>query len=244
MTRRLNEEGRGSADESHALDADGRYRGLDVILHRVEAGGESIELFGLRDAADLLDEADFGARFLEEDVAPYGMELWPAATMLARYVAARSHSIADSGPKKRMLEIGAGLGLISILAARLGWDVTASDHEPASLAFARRNAAHNGVSLQVTHLDWHKPPTGLRFPVIVASDVLYELRDHAGLISCLKTCLSPDGEAWIADPNRGVADRFETLAVSHGFGVKVESSRAINRGGEPVAGRIFVLRRG
>ncbi|MGB0715140.1 MAG: class I SAM-dependent methyltransferase [Phycisphaerae bacterium] len=229
---------------THQLDPDGTYRGLEVVEHRVIVEGQEILVSGLKDAADLLEEADFGARFIQDDVAPYGMELWPASKMLAHFVASQSQTmIARHAPAARMLEIGAGLGLISILAARLGWEVTATDHEPASLAFAVRNAERNKVAIAVRHLDWHAPPTWPRFPVITASDVLYELKNQDPVLSCIDGLLAEDGEAWISDPCRGVADRFERLAQSSGFHVRIESATATNRGGEAVSGRIFVLSR-
>ncbi len=59
-----------------------RFRGLPVHEEAVVVAGRTFRLAGLRDAADLLDQPDYAKKFVEEDRAPYGMELWPAAPML------------------------------------------------------------------------------------------------------------------------------------------------------------------
>ena len=51
-------------------------------------------------------------------------------------------------------DLGCGAGTLAIAAARLGWaPVLAVDHEPQSVAAARRNAERNGVELEVLELD-------------------------------------------------------------------------------------------
>ena len=50
-------------------------------------------------------------------------------------------------PGERLLEIGAGLGLAAVLAARDGAMVTATDIVPAAIESIRTNAALNGVTI-------------------------------------------------------------------------------------------------
>lgn len=96
------------------------FRGRVVEHRRVEVAGMALQIAAMKDAAELLDEPDFGKRFMENDIAPYGVELWPAAVMLAEYVAATDGGAgnrAATGPTRSAIEPGCGLGLVSIVMA-------------------------------------------------------------------------------------------------------------------------------
>ncbi len=215
------------------------FRGLPVDHHNVEVGGRTFRIARLQDAADLLDDPEFGKRFVEDDLAPYGVELWPAAIMLAKHVLAE-----NVPPGVRAIELGTGLGLVSIAATAGGWRVLSTDHDPTALRFAAYNAAINNVRIErVELLDWHHPPDRRSFDRVLAADVLYELTDHPAILQCVDRLLAPDGSAMIADPNRGIADRFPGLAVEAGFHVDVRPADAPRTEGEQVDGRIFTLRR-
>lgn len=221
------------------IDGTPHFRGLAVETREVTVGPRTYRLLGLRDAADLLDEPDYAKQFVEDDLAPYGMELWPAATMLARYIAEH-----DPGHGRQAIELGAGLGLVAMAATQAGWHVTVTDHEPTSLAFAACNASLNDVEHHdYDLLDWNEPPTERRYVRVFAADVLYQLVDHAPLLRCLDALLRPDGTSLIADPCRGVADRFPDLATEAGFALEIIETKAANHAGETVKGRIFRLGR-
>jgi release factor glutamine methyltransferase len=70
---------------------------------------------------------------------------------------------------ERMLEIGAGLGLAAVLAARAGARVVATDIVPAAVAAIRANAALNGVSIDVRLGDAYAPVAGERFDLIASN---------------------------------------------------------------------------
>ena len=143
-----------------------------------------------------------------------------------------------------MIELGTGLGLVSIAAVAKGWRVLASDHDPISLRFAAYNAAINDARIERFELlDWHQPPQLPRFDRVLAADVLYQLTDHKPILSCIDQLLAPDAVAVIADPNRGVADRFPSMAEEAGFQVDISRTSAPRPEGEKVEGRIFTLRR-
>ncbi len=221
------------------IDGVPHFRGLKVETRAIEIGPTKWRILAIEDAADLLDEPDFAKHFIEDDRAPYGMELWPAATMLAEYILTN-----DPGHDREALELGAGLGLVAMAATRAGWRVHLSDHEPTSLQFAAYNAALNEIEIHdYAMLDWHHPPADTQYPRIFAADVLYQLVDHAPILKCLDALLAAGGVALIADPCRGVADRFAETAVDHGFCVELIETTATNHRNEPVRGRIFRLTR-
>src|SRR5438034_11647474 len=69
-------------------------------------------------------------------------------------------------PGERVLEIGAGLGLAAVLAARAGARVTATDVVPAAIESIRMNAALNDVTIDARLGDTWAPVAGGRFDLI------------------------------------------------------------------------------
>ncbi len=138
------------------VDGVAHFRGLRVEHKAVTVAGRTFRIAGLKDAADLLDDPDFAKRFVEEDRAPYGMELWPASQMLADHILR-----GEDGADRPAIEVGCGLGLVSLAATIKGWRVLATDHEPAPLRFAKYNANVNHVCVaEYALLDWHNPAAG------------------------------------------------------------------------------------
>jgi predicted nicotinamide N-methyase len=160
----------------------------------VEIGGQPVTLTRPRSADDLISEADFE----KDERLPYWADVWPSSTALASRIAA-----AD-GRGRRALELGCGLGLVTIAALRAGYDVLATDYYEDALLFARYNGLTNaGREPDTRMVDWRHLPADLgAFDLVVASDVLYE-RAYATLVAeTLVATLKPDGVALIADPGR------------------------------------------
>ncbi len=141
----------------------------------------------------------------------------------------------SSGPPKlvgrAVLELGSGLGLCGIAAARAGaGHVTFSDYFPESLAFSAENALLNGVPrdrFATLHLDWRRPELPARFAVVLGSDLLYEARNLEPVLGAIDAALEPAGRAFVADPDRITADRFAERATARGFTV---ARRLIGKG--------------
>lgn len=206
-------------------------------VRTVEVAGISLTIVAMVDATHLLDQPDCARRFLDADVAPYGVELWPAAIMLAEYISTLTP------PPRRSLEIGCGLGYVALIAARLGWTIVAGDHEPSSLVFARENARLNNIPDSIFQpFDWNSPTTNGPFDCILGADILYQINNHAPVLQCLRRLLAESGEVLISDPNRGVADRFVDAARGAGFELESIPARAPGPSGS-VAGRILRLYR-
>jgi release factor glutamine methyltransferase len=72
-------------------------------------------------------------------------------------------------PGERVLEIGAGLGLAAVLAARAGARVVATDIVPAAVEIIRANAALNGVIIDARLGDAYAPVAGERFDLIATN---------------------------------------------------------------------------
>jgi predicted nicotinamide N-methyase len=215
------------------------FHGVRVERRHIDIASERYEVFALKDAADLLDLPEFGRRFLDDGIAPYGFELWPGAVMLSEWIAR-----GNAGPPSEALEIGCGLALLSIVATRHGWKMSATDNDEHALQFAAINAQLNNVRLHhLGPLDWNHPPADQKFPFIVGSDVLYDADNFNPILRCVDTLLAPDGTTLFADPFRGVADRFPGMAEAAGFKCATLAAMARMDNRRSIDGRIFQLRR-
>ena len=141
-------------------------------------------------------------------------------------VLAEDLATAD-GAGMSLIELGCGLGLPALVAARQGFTVTATDYEEPALEGVLFNAGRNGLDGRVATmiLDWRNPGDGLgRFDRIVAADVLYEQHHAAALAGVIDRLLAPDGQALVADPGRLKAAAF--APACHGLGLAVETKPA------------------
>lgn len=221
------------------VDDEPHFRGIRVKRERFSVAGHEFTMARLDDPAALLDHPDFAERFLEDNQAPYGLELWPSALMLAELVLQ-----GEAGEGRRAIDLGCGLGLVSLAAALAGWHITATDNEATSLRFAEYNAAANGITINaIEPLDWRDPPSDRKFDRVFGADLLYERVNHAPLLACIEQLLAPNGMALIVDPNRSIADGFESLARDAEFDVEVDPTSKQSVDDCEATGRLYRLRR-
>lgn len=160
-----------------------------------------------------LDAGEAEAAGVSSSTWPHFGQLWPAGTVLAEHMA----QYAFAG--KRMLEIGCGMALSSLVLHDRGADITASDHHPLAADFLARNAKLNALSpIKYVDAHWDRPDANLGwFDVILASDVLYE-RGHADSIATfIERHTGPIAEIFIADPGRGHGPRLRRLLNAQNF---------------------------
>ncbi len=138
-----------------------------------------------------------------DDYMPYWPYLWPASLPMAEAVARANWR---SGTK--VLEIGAGIGFVGLVALACGYDVTLTDYQQTAVDLALFNARQNGfAAARGEVLDWREPPEQ-QYQVILGCDVLYELRNHAPILGLLDRMLAPGGIAWFGDAGRQHAAAF------------------------------------
>jgi predicted nicotinamide N-methyase len=85
----------------------------------------------------------------------------------------------------RLLELGCGLGLPSLVAAARGARVTAVDWAEDAIVLLRRNAERNGLALVAEVHDWRQPLAGT-FDLAIAADVVYERRNVEPVLARLQ----------------------------------------------------------
>lgn len=175
---------------------------------------------GLRFELEMVEDFD---RFLDDYLArtakhlerpPYCAHLWPASRALVAWMAERP----DLWLGRRVLELGCGLGLPALAAAKLGArQVVACDSHPENGVFLRRNAARNGTRVEVLTMDWNQPALRPSFDRILASDVVYEWPMVEPLLRAVGTMLAPGGRFILADPGRPALEPAVAYAESLGF---------------------------
>jgi predicted nicotinamide N-methyase len=158
-------------------------------------------------------------------LAPYWSVLWRSGVALAREL--------EGQPLRglRVVELGCGLAVPSIAAARAGAAVLATDGCAEALGLVARNAEANGVELETAVADWTQPGELVErapFDLVLAADVLYERANVAILLELLPR-LGP--AAWLADPGRPAAEAFMVEARRRGWhaGTRVRGVVRIHR---------------
>ena len=183
----------------------------EFVTHTVELPTGELEILQPGEAAEIPDDHQVEWAPL----APYWSVLWRSGKALAQELA------GEDLRGLRVVELGCGLAIPSIAAARGGAQVIATDGDIDALGLVERNAAANGVELETAAIDWADPDELVErgpFDLVLASDVLYE-RPSVALLLQLLPRLGP--MAWIADPGRPAAGAFFEQAEARW---KVEAS--------------------
>lgn len=202
-----------TAEELRALIAS-RY---DVDTVGIEVGRETFEMLRVHDTNRLLDLVTPELFSLDERL-PYWADLWTSSIGLADWLL-QEEKIAG----KSVLELGSGLGLAGIAAARAGAQVTMTDYETDALLFARYNALRNlpadtpGHRVDCMPMDWRVPNIAGKFDVIIGADIVYERRNFSPVLSLLQAHLAPGGRALLTEPDRTVGTEFLDAARERGF---------------------------
>lgn len=176
--------------------------------------------------------------------------LWPSGAHLAARLALRPVLLAE-----RILEIGCGLGLASLVGHRRGADITASDVHPLAAAFLLENLRLNRLPpMKYRHGPWAAPAVPAigdvqgEFDLLIGSDLLYERDDRAMLSGFIGRHAAPVAEVWIVDPDRGNRPAFNRAMAARGFSREEQRlGQALPAGAGTLAaykGRLLVYRRG
>jgi predicted nicotinamide N-methyase len=137
-------------------------------------------------------------------LVPYWSVLWRSGVALGRELADAPARVAGL----RVVELGCGLGVPSLAAARAGATVLATDASDEALHMTERNAHENGVRVDTARADWDTAEELVArgpFDLVLAADVLYERSAVAQLLALLPRLAH---EVWLADPGRPAAEAF------------------------------------
>ncbi len=187
---------------------------LRVRYQTIEFGKIDIHLRTLRDNQEFSDD-DGTAEELGISSATWPLFgiVWPSGRVLAHLMS--DFQIAD----KRILEVGCGIALSSLLLNHRQADITATDHHPEAGNFLRENTVLNDDKvIPFTRTGWEDGDSGLgEFDLIIGSDLLYE-RGHAEMLSeFIDDHARPHCEVILVDPGRAHHARFSKRMVGLGY---------------------------
>jgi predicted nicotinamide N-methyase len=144
----------------------------------------------------------------DTDMIPYYADLWSSAEALSRFLVNKYDTLHG----KRVIELGCGLGLPSIICAKLGADVVATDFHPYNRRSFEKNAAANDAeNIIYRQMDWSAPASCGTFDIVIGSDLLYEPKQIKTLTDCIPILLTDTGAFILADPGR---DHIQTATDS------------------------------
>ena len=172
-----------------------RYR---TEVTEIVVAGRKFQMLLPRDLDGFVNSEDVFDDF------PLWAKLWKASWILADFLAQKKVD-----PDEQLLEIGGGLGLVSIVGFACGHRMTMTEYNPHALEFARANAHLNDCAqLPVVSLDWNRPDLTGSFDTILASEVIYRSQDFAPLLNLFQSYLASSGEIILASEMRKTSGAF------------------------------------
>lgn len=188
---------------------------LPLARRTLRVGPQLVEIEASVDQSALLVATE------GRDILPFGLLLWEAAIALGETIAERDLTGLD------VLELGCGVGLPGIVAARAGARVLMTDIDMLALEIAARNVRANGVDSRVTFdaPNWRTWAPVNRFDMILGADIVYDWEDHAAIVRLITTALRPGGVALITDPRRSETLHFLELCQQAGLELRTATRR-------------------
>jgi len=216
--------------------------GYEVRFDQITvAGGADLNIRSLLDRqqyTDPLGEAE--AAGISSACWPLFGQIWPSAQKLADLM--QTWEIGT----RRVLEIGCGLALASLVLHRRQGDITASDCHPLTEDFLQANLLLNHLpTLRYRTGNWGRdnPMLGV-FDLIIGSDILYERSHPEQLAAFMQLHAAPAAEVLIIDPNRSNRSAFNRCMALQGFALTETTIDAPLEDGSPYRGRLLHYGRG
>lgn len=187
---------------------------LRLCYQTVEFGKIDIHLCTLRNKQEFHDPAGIAEKLgISSATWPLFGVIWPSSLVLAHFI------LDYETGSKRILEVGCGMALSSLLLNDQCEDITATDYHPEAQKFLQRNALLNGDKpIAFEQVDWTAESDSLGlFDLIIGSDLLYEDNHIELLASFIAGHSKPACEVIIVDPGRGRKNKLSKRMVEFGF---------------------------
>lgn len=185
-----------------------------IRYRTIEIGNNDIHLCTLRDKQQFSDPQDTALNLgISSATWPIFGVVWPSSLVLAH------HMLDFKTENKRILEIGCGMALTSLLLNEMEADITATDYHPEVKMFLDRNIKlNNGRNIAFERVDWADDTSELGlFDLIIGSDLLYEDLHVTLLAQFIQKHSRPTSEIILVDPGRGRKNKLSTKMTELGY---------------------------
>ncbi|ACN13479.1 putative 3-demethylubiquinone-9 3-methyltransferase [Desulforapulum autotrophicum HRM2] len=187
---------------------------LRVRYQTIDFGDVDIHVRTLRDNLQYLDIDGVAEKLGISSAAwPIFGVIWASSEVLAH------HMLNYNITGKRILEVGCGIALTSLLLNHRLADITATDYHPEVESFLLKNTLLNhGNAIPFVRTGWGDKDSGLgKFDLVIGSDLLYE-RAHTSLLShFIEQHAKPTCDVILVDPGRGHHANFSKKMVALGY---------------------------
>jgi predicted nicotinamide N-methyase len=141
---------------------------------------------------------------------PYWAKVWPSAIALLDVLKAHPHLIQN----KHVLEIGAGIGLPSLMMANITKSIQVSDYNLEAVELLRKNITHLQLqNAEALKLDWNAMPKAIHPEVLILSDINYDPTQFEKLTKLIEKFIHQGCTIILSTPQRIMASPF-VLALS------------------------------
>jgi predicted nicotinamide N-methyase len=211
-----------------------------VRYQTLEFGTTDIHIRSLRDNQEFSDDdgtaADLGISSANWPL--FGI-IWPSGEVLADLMAAFDFK------GKRILEVGCGIALASLILNHRRADITATDYHPGAEDFLNKNTQLNKDQLiPFVRTGWSDAISDLGlFDVIIGSDLLYESEHVELLAGFIHQHAAPECEVILIDPGRGHHAKFSKKMVSLGYSHSQTKTQVHIQGRQSFNGQILRYQR-
>ena len=189
-----------------------------VHYQTIEFGELDIHIRSLRDRQQILENDKTSEAFgISSAMWPIFGIVWPSSIILAECM------LNYDFKGKRILEIGCGIGLPSLLLNHLKADITALDIHPHAEEFLNVNTnLNNDSTINFQRIDWKMLDDTLGyFDLIIGSDLLYERNQAKFLSEFINFHANKSCEIIIIDPKRGQHSKFMNSMFDLGYAQKI-----------------------
>lgn len=196
----------------------------DTSFEPLEVDGASYDILSIEDMKAYLDKlaASNAIRQPLRDL-PLWAKIWPGSLVLGRFL----RKFEPQG--KTMLELGCGMGILSLVASAYGFGhITATDVNADAINFCKAHILKNNLAdkIDARYLDVASPPDNLpQYDIIAASELLYLDDLHRPLLKFINRQLAPKGKALFCTDLARLKPRFQKLAAKYYPELKIQEGK-------------------
>ena len=209
---------------------------LRIRYQTFEFGNVDIHIRSLRDKQQFEDIGGVAESLgISSATWPLFGVIWASSEVLAHLMI--EHDIKGL----RILEVGCGIALASLVLNQRNADITATDYHPEAGTFLQKNVQLNqGKIIPFIRTGWADKLSMLgKFDLIIGSDLLYE-RSHVELLArFINQHAKPDCNIILVDPGRGHHACFSKKMVSSGYGATQSKAVDLDLLTQPFRGQIL-----